>query len=506
MFTDVKRGSDEWVANRLAQEIDDRNAGERRRLIVPRRGVSVASYFEDEGRPGLDVLQAYYSGRPPLPTCADGWQEAVVPLLQQARLNVTEMTVTSLVDCMTPIGWSTAVDDDLDGDQVAQEIAVENDLPTKMADVAQAMATFGDGYAIVGGSPAGRIPLITCEDPRSCITREDPATGVTLYGFKKVRDDWTDEDAWFLYGPGWVRKSVVDDRGGRRWVSTVEGSVDTGRARIPGHGEWCAVHRVPNRDGVGDFERHLGSADRIIDGMFGRIVIAKFQAYRQRGIKGLPDTERDPVSGEQRDVDYSDAFLADPGSLWKLPEGAEVWESTPVDLGPIRAALLDDVKLYCALTNSPIYFLFPDEQQSAAGAGNQSQAHETRVLERRNRMGTFQSRLLGHAFETMGDLGRANPGKLRTVWGPVRRFSPAEQAQMFPAFTSGGVPWAERMTHILQISPSEIGRLTRQRAADMLYADVTASAPMPGPLAGPTPPARPTPPGAATPIGANRAS
>ena len=73
-------------------------------------------------------------------------------------------------------------------------------------------------------------------------------------------------------------------------------------------GQWCPLHRVRNENGVGEFEKHLSHIDRINDGIFTRIVIAKYQAWRQRGIKGLPDTRTDPVTGEEVEIDYSGAL------------------------------------------------------------------------------------------------------------------------------------------------------------------------------------------------------
>ena len=474
MFRDAVTGSDEWVANRLAKMLRDRNRGSKK-AALRLGGHLTASTLTVEGRPGLDVLWDYFRGEPPLPWCPDGWSGAVAPYLRMSRLNVAEMTVMSAVDCMTPLAWGTAVDSDADGDQEAHRIASHNALPLQVADVAQSMLLYGDGYALLGPAVDGGVPRITAEDARTCITREDPITGETSYGLKTLVDEWTGEDAWYLYGRGWVRKSVVG-KGGRRWVAAATGAFDTGRTRIPGHGDWCAMHRVRNRGGVGEFERHLGVLDRVNDGIFGRIVVAKFQAHRQRAIDGLPDTETDPVTGEEREIDYANAFLADPGSLWRLPAGAKIWESTPVDLGPIRMATLDDIKHVCALTSSPIYYLFPDEQQSAAGAGNQSQAHETRVLDRRARMDGFQAQLLAHAFEAVGDHDRADAGRLRTEWGPVRRLSAAEQAQLLPAFTAGGVPWEERMLRVLQVRPADIPRMSQLRARDMLFATPPAPA------------------------------
>lgn len=482
MFVDAAQGSDEWVANRLSRSLAARNAGdgyyaggyvdEKQRIASASRNVRLSDAVQRQGRPGLTLLDDYFRGEPPLPWCADGWRDGVLAYLRMSRLNVAELPIGSAVDCMLPLAWGTAVEDDADGDKVAHAVAAQNDLPLVVADVAQSMLTFGDGYAILGSAGAGVVPRITAEDARTCITYDDPVTGETRFGFKALVDEWTGEDAWYLYGPGWVRKSVVKN-GGRTWLGE--------REPIPGHGAWCAVHRVKNRYGVGEFERHLDTIDRIIDGVFGRIVIAKYQAYRQRGMKGLPDTVIDPETNEEKKADYSGMFMADPGALWRIPEGVDVWESTPIDLGPIRLATVDDVKQFCALTRSPIYYMFPDEQQAAAGASNQAQSHDTRVIERRGRLEGFQGRLWAHTFEAMGDKARADVGRMRVEWSPIRRHSLSEQAQALPAFKAGGVPWAETMIRVLQVRPSEIDRLKEMRDEDALLAAANSLAAEPPP-------------------------
>lgn len=478
MFVQATQGSDEWVANRLAQQLEARNKGEtwdaphyideKTKIATRSRGMRLPDAVQRRGRPGLELLGDYFRGEPPLPWCADGWREGVLPYLRMARLNVAELPVSSVVDCMMPMAWGTAVEDDADGDREADRVAAENDLRLVIADVAQSMLTYGDGYTILGPSVNGSVPRITAEDATSCITRDDPVTGVTQFGFKSIKDEWTDEDAWYLYGQGWVRKAVTDAAGGRRWLSE--------REPVPGHGAWCAVHRVSNRYGVGEFERHLDTIDRITDGIFGRIVIAKYQAYRQRGMKGLPDTIVDRTTGREVEADYSEAFMADPGALWRIPEGVDVWESTPIDLGPIRMGTMDDIKHYCAVTHSPIYYMFPGEQQAAAGAENQSQSHDTRVIERRARLTGFQARLFAHTFEAMGDKQRADVGRFRVEWGPVRRYSLTEMAQALPSFTAGGMPWAERMVKVCQYRPADLPRLRSLLDEDQFRADAAAVA------------------------------
>ena len=96
-----------------------------------------------------------------------------------------------------------------------------------------------------------------------------------------------------------------------------------------------------------EFEPHLGLLDRINYTVLSRLEIATLQAFRQRALKGAP------VEDEHgNEVNYDDIFEADPGAMWLLPEGAEMWESGMVDLGPIRQAIRDDVQDLAAVSRT----------------------------------------------------------------------------------------------------------------------------------------------------------
>ena len=98
------------------------------------------------------------------------------------------------------------------------------------------------------------------------------------------------------------------------------------------------VVRFRNRDGVGEFERHLDSLDRINDKIFNEWWIAKIQAFRQRAIKNLPqDKEEIDADGNVRitpiaDDEYDDMFTASPDEMWQVPGDVEFWESSAIDM------------------------------------------------------------------------------------------------------------------------------------------------------------------------------
>ena len=128
------------------------------------------------------------------------------------------------------------------------------------------------------------------------------------------------------------------------------------------------IHRFRNYRGRGDYEMHLGTLDRINDKIVNEMTIAKVQAFRQRAIKGLPDTEKRVVDGKlvEQAIDYEGVFEAAPGSLWQVPGDVEFWESSAVDLTPIRMAIKDDLERLAAVTSTSLHTVTPDAASGSA--------------------------------------------------------------------------------------------------------------------------------------------
>ncbi len=122
------------------------------------------------------------------------------------------------------------------------------------------------------------------------------------------------------------------------------------------------VVRFRNRKGVGEFEPHLDILDRINHDVYNRVVIALYQAYKQRAI--LVD---EPEDEDGEPVNLDDVMTSDPGSWLQLPFNSKVWESSQVDLQGILNATKDDIELLAAVTRRPMA-LFSPENQSAEGA------------------------------------------------------------------------------------------------------------------------------------------
>lgn len=477
--TDVPR-SPAWWFKLLATQLQDRRNGRcggktwTRTLGKPQRV-----------RPGLDLLADHRAGDPPLLGCADGWREGFRETARLGRLNVAALIVESKVNRMQLRGFRTAAADDELGDVEALKIMRANDLAVRSREVHDGMLTFADAYAMGTPQGDGKMPIVTFEDPRECITAHDPSTGKTLAALKLYRDDWDARDVGHLF--------IRDDDGRvSHRVATKTGSTSIGPHRFTMSRSWewgkpsenseddveyvphnqMPIVRFRNRDGVGEFERHLDTLDRINDQILNKLVIAKIQAFRQRAIKGLPSTERKIVDGRAQEVeiDYSDAFIAGPGELWTVPADVDFWESSPVDLNPLLKSIKDDLENLAAVTSTPLHTITPDAAAgSAEGASLMRESHVYAVESCRTQADRSWADLVAMCFAFMNDKERSDATMIEPIWGPVERYSLAEKAA---AASQAGtsLPLEAIQRDVWQYDPVEIQNLRAMRGRDFLTA------------------------------------
>ncbi len=450
-------GTDEWLLARLLVELNARNRG-------GGRGVAAIDVRANaSSRPGMDQLWDYMRGEPPLPECADGWRDAMWPWLRLSRMNYAGMAIRSIAERLVPIGWHTAVDDDPDGDQKAAEVAGVNEFDVVVGDVLEAMLWAGETYMMVTPpQPGETVPTVTAEDPRECIVRRDRVSGRPVAGLKVDRDDWTGDLRFHLFTPGRVR--VAGNVGGRfDWIESLSGR--TLPDRIP-------LVPFTNKGGVGEFERHLDTLDRVNDAIFTRVTIMKYQAFRQRAVKVPKFDEK----GDE--VDYTGVFTADPGSMWQVPLDADFWESTPVDLTPILSATKDDVAAFASAVGIPLFWISPDAANgSAAGADTMREGNEFRGEDRQRRANSGFAELLSQCFLRMGDRERSERWKIRTIWAPTQRYSIEARGSAAVAYISAGMPFEEMLVDVMQKTPNDVARVKALRDQELLFSEPAPSSP-----------------------------
>lgn len=430
----------------------------------------------------LNRLDRYYSGDADLPEGAETSRAGYRAFQRKARTNFAELIVEAVRDRMQPVGFRTGAEGDSNGDAEAWRIWQTNSLDADSALVHRAQLSMGDAYVIVGPpDPELGVPLITPEDPRQVITEHDPMQRRRVVAaLKAFSDEVAGEDVAYLYLPGRVVKAVRPRPSARmgsgpsqygagaagfEWANTTKLPIQT----VP-------VVRFPNRpnmgqESTGEFEDVIDVLDRINHMLLQRLVIATVQAFKQRAIKGVPDADADG-----NPIDYSGIFTADPGALWLLPEGADIWESGQVDLTAILSAVRHDVQDLAAVTRTPLFYLTPDAANgSAEGASLAREGLVFKTVDRLTQAGEAWEAVMALAFAMSGDASRSSRTDMEIMWAPPDRHSLAERYDAASKAGAAGVPWRTVMLDVLQFSPQQVDRMEAEKAVDTLLAPVTAA-------------------------------
>ena len=476
MALDVKKakipGTDEWWIIRLSEKLGDR---------LPR----------------IRELEGWMEGNPPsYATPDDTSNEGFERIRKFARLNLAELIINAPLYRMQCLAFKTAVAGDENGDGVAAKWWKQNDMKVASAKILEWMLTFADAYASVGlRNPADRSsgPLIRPEHPAECITEDDPSNpGYALAALKIYRDDLTNSDIAVLYRENYYRvayhegsSSVLPRAKQRRWKISpgswtwAAPEVDDSEVLItedgdlvnPTYTEFPPIHRFQNRQGKGEFEKHLATLERINHTILQRMIIIAFQAFRQRGVKGVPNTDKDG-----KEVDYRDIFQSDPGAVWILPETADFWESGQADIGPVLTAVKDDIIHLAVSSSTPLFSVVPDAANgSAEGAALQREGLIFKTEACIDLADGAFCRTMGSVFEIVDDAERSDVYAIEGIWASPRRSSLQERATAGVQAMVAEVPWRTRMELFLELTPAQIADAETQRLDDAFMRSLTGS-------------------------------
>lgn len=474
-FTTATRGDVVWWADRLVRRLQTRRYSPRWSRERPN---------PDGTRPPYELLNDYLRGEPPLTGMNQKWSPTSREFLRLARMNYAPLLVGSVSDRIVPVGWRTAADDDRDGDQVAAELAEANELQLRIADGLRWMLSMSESYLTVGPDPGNGFPAITAEDPRFLITADDILTGRCRAALRVVRDEWDDQDRmyvsvqnvpteqpkqWVFYrdtkGTSFTRWGI--QRGG--WEFSDDHGGDAGQVI---EGDRIPIFPLVNEWGVGEYEAHLDVLDRINDQIFDRVTVAKQQAFVQRALKNLPREYPEDHALAGQPIEYDpNLFSADPGALWDLPPGTDIWEGKQSDLTGLRLVVKDDVEQLAAVTRTPLHMITPDAASgSAEGAATMREAHVFRVEDRRRRLESRLNRVMALALSKVDGAEPDRSKKVRTIWGPAERHSLQQKMSAAAQAKAGGLPQASIWTDIQGYTPADLPRLEKERRDDLLFA------------------------------------
>ncbi|WP_329405413.1 phage portal protein [Nocardia vinacea] len=413
-------------------------------------------------RERLELLWSYYLGDPPLPTVAEKYRETFAAVLRKSRSNYAIMAIDSMCDRSVLQGIYTAADADLNGDDAAKLVCDASGFAALQRDMQTWLYTMGESYVTIvaplAGAPEGSVPMLLAEDPRYCVGEPDPLNPRYLRAFLKIFvDKLADQQKVILLTPG--QRHVFAREPGQystdfvadQW--TLEETTSTAGLEMFGG---VPVVRFVNKMGLGEFEPHLDLLDRITDGILHRMVITAFQSFKQRAVKGDLDggadfsEDTDSIIKSIADADLTDIFQNDPGVLWMLPEGVELWESGTTDLTPLLMATRDDVKEFGVCTRIPMHMLAPDGvSQTAEGASAMREGLVDKISDRQARQDPQWILLWQMVFTLMGKAGVTG---IRLQWGKPERVSLAARTDAVQK-TRGVLSRRRQVVELLEMSP-----------------------------------------------------
>lgn len=491
-----------WYLRVLMERLHNRRVGR-----DGRRRWSRTSLTSSRLRPPLMLLDDYWRGDPPLQEDIHrGWGDPFRQYYRMGRLHVADLLVSATSNRMGIRDFRTAAADDELGDVAARDLMRANRLKLVARDVHDTMLGLGDGYTMLTPPDAERdYTLITAESPLYTITAHG-ASGRTLAGLKMVRDDWDTADLAFLFirdqglyvarleGPTTL-KSNRPFSFSTKWTWDVDMFDDVPGGLVP-------IVRFRNRRGVGEFEHHLDTLDRINDKLFNEWWISKLQAFRQRALIIADEDQDDDYENDSEDyapetsvtpeearglVETADRlfdkyargeldgiFSSSPDALWTLPAGAKLWESATANFEPLMTSVKRELVHLAAVTSNPLHTMAPDAAGgSAEGASLLREEHVYKVEDRRDRADGAWAETIAMAFLFQGDSERADVRQIQTIWGPVERYSITEKASAASSL-KGTLPQEAIWTDVLQYEPADVTeRLRDLRARDLLFDPAT---------------------------------
>ena len=458
-------------------------------------------------RERMALLWDYRHGRSRLPYLSAKHSEAFGRILRKARVNLSPMVINAMLDRMQVLGVSTATDNDLDGDDLARDIADKSNFATMCTDLIDHVLTYGYGYAtVLPPKNRGDRPLLVAEDPRYCVGDKDPENpGRLRAAVRRYYDDARGVETALLFLDGRVHRA---ERKGTRMTSVFAG----GEWEWSGEPEvlsWLTpdIGSVPmvlfeNLHAEGEFEPHIDLVDRIADTILQRLVLAWYQSFRQRAVVGnLDGSDDDDYEDDEPvdPVDWAEVFQADPGALWQVPEGISFWESSQADLTPILSAVKDDFREFAAVTSTPLHLITPDAANgSAEGAALMRESLVFKVKDRRKRFTPGLKHLWALAFACAGEPERAEGTQI--LWGSIESHSLADKSDATTKL-KGTLSRRKILTGVLEMSPTEAAENESELVSDrLLEGTASVGTAAPGGQAGqfaagmrgtPTPPAGP---------------
>ena len=461
-------GSDEWWLRKLSLAMNARPKRPSSRTVDSRR----YDYTRNEW---LNVLWSYHIGEPPLDKLSLEWGKATREFLRRAKTGYAGLVSQALLERIQFVGVRSVSSEtaDVDGDDDVRRILAAN--AAAISDALEYAVVMGEGYLLVGrGGTAGA--LLSAEDPRSMIVSTDPVTGEVRAALKIYLDEDLDEEVAALYVLDDAEKQTAHQTtfvrpasGANRLAFKAWTYADESRNATLVQGVGVPVVPVHNKLRMGEAEKHLDLIDRIYGGIADRLWAVKYQVFIQRAVKGnLPS-----VDADGNPIDYDDLFASDPGALWELPDGVDLWESRQINVQEVLLPTRDDIRELAATSQTPLPTLLAESQNgSAEGATLAREGVSFKAEDRISRWGPAMVRV---AQLSLAYAGKAVPEELEPMFAPVERLSLAQRMAAARDAKQAGVPTAAIWADVVQMPPATVKRWQDMHDEEVLFAGVGES-------------------------------
>lgn len=324
-----------------------------------------------QGRLGIRALRDYANGKAPLPEGRRNLRESWAAFQKKARTNYGGLAVETVASRIVPLGVTVGDDEQSELSAVARRVWRDNRMRSQIRSLVRDRLTCRVGYLLVSTGADGQA-TITRERPEQFIAIPEPLAPWRARAALKV---WEDQVAGTHHATVWVGELTQDfvrgafDNGVRR-TTVRDGWSPVGEPVLSGMGHPPVV-RSERPDGLGLFEPHIDVIDRINQGKLNRLVIAAYQAFRQRAIKPIPgaDAGLPQVDEDGNQIDWAKILEPAPGAMWDLPVPIDIWESKEADIRGLLEAERQDAREFAAVMRLPVSVFSPEgANQSGTGA------------------------------------------------------------------------------------------------------------------------------------------
>lgn len=429
-----------------------------------------------EGLSRMHRLQSYRDGDALLPLdLVAGERESYIRFMRRSRLHVVETLRDARTNRQKVIGFRTAAAGDESGDLEAWRNWNRSRMKVQSRELWNDTADFGAAYILTMKENNG-LPIWQVRNGWDTTTIQDRnRPWLTEAGLTVGFDPISELEIAVLYGQGFYRvafkrtKVPTLPKDGTGWYGTLDWTWASDRIYTPWTRD-CLLTKNSTVDGLGIYEKHLDTVDRINEITLNALALIVQQAFSQRAIEGsLPEfyPEGHPQAGEK--IDYNELFKSGPAALWLLGD-AKLKELTPVDVRPIYGARKDEVDVLASLTSTPSYvFNAGADNQSAEGA---DLAREQLVFAV-EAMNELASATLAQAqalqFQALGDTTRSDASEIEVLWAKVNPASLTQRAEAGSKLKDVGTRrWIDE--HVLEMTPAERRQAEQDRVAEAFTA------------------------------------